>query len=82
MNFKNLIRAKSWNFKLYFDCKTHKKLDTLRTSGAIMMSWLSLLHKFIQQSLISGSAQVQALLVACRRFAIVRISDINKWSRL
>ena len=35
----------------------------------------SLLHNFIQQSLNSGSAQVQILLVACRRFEMVRISD-------
>ena len=37
--------------------------------------WLSLLHNFIQQSLNSGSAQVQILLAACRRFEMVRISD-------
>ena len=36
---------------------------------------LSLLHNFIQLSLNSGSAQVQILLAACRRFAMVRISD-------
>ena len=30
---------------------------------------------FIQQSLNSGSAQVQMLLAACRRFAMLRISD-------
>ena len=32
-------------------------------------------HNFIQLSLNSGSAQVQTLLAACRRFAMVRISD-------
>ena len=37
--------------------------------------WLSLLHNFLQQSLNSDSAHVQTLLVACRRFAMVRISD-------
>ena len=31
--------------------------------------------RFIHQSLNAGSAQVQILLAACRRFAIVRISD-------
>ena len=36
---------------------------------------LSLLHKFIQQSLNSGSAQVQILLAACPRLVMVRISD-------
>ena len=35
----------------------------------------SLLHNFIQLSLNSNSAQVQTLLAACRRFAMVRISD-------
>ena len=37
------------------------------------VSWLSLLHKFIQQSLNSSSAQFETLLAACRRFAMVRI---------
>ena len=36
---------------------------------------LSLLHNFTQQSLNSASAQVQILFMACRRFAMVRISD-------
>ena len=36
---------------------------------------LSLPHSLIQLSLNSGSAQVQTLLAACRRFAMVRISD-------
>ena len=42
--------------------------------GAVVQ-WLSLLHNFIQLSLSSGYAQVQTLLAACRRFAMVRISD-------
>ena len=47
------------------------------------MQWLSLLHSFIQLSLNSGSAQVQTLLAACPRFAMVRISDNgNKAKRL
>ena len=37
--------------------------------------WLSPQHNFIQQSLDSDSAQVQILFAACRRFAMVRISD-------
>ena len=37
--------------------------------------WLSPQHNFIQQSLDSDSAQVQTLFAACRRFAMVRISD-------
>ena len=40
-----------------------------------VVQWLSLLHNFIQLSLNSGSAQVKTLLVACQRFAVVRISD-------
>ena len=42
--------------------------------GAVVW-WLSLLCDFIQLSLNSGSAEVQTLLAACRRFATVRISD-------
>ena len=45
-----------------------------RVSGAVVQ-WLSLLDNFIQLSLNSGSAQVESLLAACRRFAMVRISD-------
>ena len=41
----------------------------------IDVPWLSLLHTFNQLSLNSDSAQVQTLLAACRRFAMVRISD-------
>ena len=40
-----------------------------------VMYWLSLLHNFIQQSLNSGSVQVQILFAACWRFTMVRISD-------
>ena len=40
-----------------------------------VVQWLPLLHNFIQQSLNSGSAEVQILLAACRRFAMMRISD-------
>ena len=40
-----------------------------------VVQWLSLLHNLIQLSLNSGSAQVQTLLAACRRYAMVRISD-------
>ena len=36
---------------------------------------VKLLHNFIHLSLNSGSAQVQTLLAACWRFAMVRISD-------
>ena len=46
----------------------------LASCGAVVQ-WLSLLHRFIQRNLNSSSAQVQTLFVACRRFAMVRISD-------
>ena len=45
------------------------------TAALLNLLSSSLLHSFNQQSLNSGSVQVQTLLVACRRFAIVRISD-------
>ena len=41
----------------------------------VFTQWLLLLHNFIQLSLNSGSAQVQTLLAACRKFEMVRISD-------
>ena len=45
----------------------------------ILMSWLSLLHKFIHYSQNLGSAYVQILLTAYRQFAMERISgnDLN-----
>ena len=42
--------------------------------GAVMW-WLRQLHSLVQQSLDSGSAQVQVLLAVCWRLAMVRISD-------
>ena len=58
------------------DFKSTSKINflMLHTCGD-MVYWLSLLHNFIQQSLNSGSAQVQILLVVCQRFAVVRISN-------
>ena len=41
--------------------------------NGIVMWWLSLLHKFIQQ--ILDAAQAQILLAACKRFVMLRISD-------
>lgn len=41
----------------------------------ILMSWLSLLHKFIHYSENLGSAHVQILLTAYRQFVMERISD-------
>ena len=45
----------------------------LQLSRGTVLQWLSLLHNFIQLSLKPGFAQVQTLLVACQRFAMVRI---------
>ena len=42
---------------------------------SFVLSWLSLLHNFIQQSLNLGAAHVQILPSACRRLALVRASD-------
>ena len=42
-----------------------------------MVQWLSLLHNFIQQSLTSGSVEVQILVTVCQRFVMLRISDID-----
>ena len=44
-------------------------------AGGVMISWLSLLHNFIQQRPNSGSTQVLILLKACQKFATVRTSD-------
>ena len=55
---------------------TVEVLDTLRRKIVFdVVLWLSLLYSFIQLSLNWGSAQVQTLLAACRRFTMVRISD-------
>ena len=53
----------------------------------MMKPWFSRYHNnFIQQNLSSGLVQVQILLVADRRFAMMRISDngpaVNKVKRL
>ena len=53
----------------------HNYILNKGTKTSAVVQWLSLLHNFIQQSLNSGSAQAQILLAACRRFAMVRISD-------
>ena len=40
-----------------------------------MVWWLSKLHNFIQQSLNSGSVQVQILLATFWRFGVLKTSD-------
>ena len=49
------------------------KVAQQRSCGAVVQ-WLSLLHNFFRLSLNLGSALVQSLLAACRRFTMVRIS--------
>ena len=68
----------------------HRKVDMQATVSSpvvflivtsvilIIVGWcLSLHHSFIQQSLRSGFGQVQILLAACQKFAMVRICDIG-----
>ena len=50
-------------------------LNCLFFFSCIVVHWLSLLHKFIQNCLNSGSALVQILLAMYRRFAMERISN-------
>ena len=54
---------------------TNPFLKKLEEYNGAVVKWLSLLHNSIQLSPNLGSAQVQILLAACRRFAMVRISD-------
>ena len=76
----NEERVQNFNLKMSVPRKRYDSLDLcipwtqlfMHTRGTVLQ-WLSLLHSFIQLSLNSGSAQVQTLLVACRRFAMVRI---------
>ena len=64
MSVKSEVSVKLRQIPTYF----------VKNYGAVV-EWLSLLHNFTQLSLNLGSAQVQTLLKACRRFAMVRISD-------
>ena len=50
-------------------------------SGAVV-KWLLLQHNFTQQSLNSDSAYDQILPMACRKFAMVRISDNWYWPEI
>ena len=61
--------------KVSFPAMLHSAQALLVCRMLSFSLWLSLLHNFIQQSLNSDSAQVQTLLAACQRFAMVRISD-------
>ena len=50
-------------------------LITIINLSGVVVRWLSLLHNLTQLHLSSGSAQVQTVIAACQRFAMVRISD-------
>ena len=54
---------------------SHKVKVTRQCNLVNFSSLIRLIHNFIRLSLNSGSAQVQILLAACRRFTMARISD-------
>ena len=67
------------HFVVALNGQTHMPSHKLKKSKllirSIVVKWLLLLHNFNKESLKSGSALVQILLVACRRFAKVRIPN-------
>ena len=63
--------ARYWKASLLNEIYSDNKKHLPITSGVVVIATAQL-H---QLSLNSGSAQVQILLVACRRFEMVRISD-------
>ena len=66
-------RQRLWvTYFFHYSLFKYAKVDT-----GTVVQWVSLLGNFIQQKLNSGSAQVRHLPAACRRFAMVRISDKN-----
>lgn len=69
-------RNRSWVFPLlnHWVFKTTLK-PSVRYIGGTLLYWLSLLQNFIQESMSSGSEQIQVLLVQFCKFAIVRASD-------
>ena len=82
--FENVLIEVYFKIFFYFLEKLCLLLDILdflyyepfhQKSGIIIMVFITLLHDFIQQSLNSGSAQVQILLGASQRIAMMRISD-------
>ena len=74
------IHTTLFTFRYKINCKVPLQITQyLNSQNKIkqkkVMQRLSLLHNFIKLSRNSGSAQVRTLLAACRRFAMVRISD-------
>ena len=67
-NFEDFQNSTKW-----WICDNDYIDGDVNVRGAVA-SWLSLLQIFIQQSLTSDSAQIQILLAARWRFAMVRIS--------
>ena len=65
-----------WSHAKHFSCfKLYLDTLLLNFNVGAMVQWLLLIHNFIQQSLNSVSVEVQILLAAGQRFAMVRISD-------
>ena len=70
--YKPKFKSKPWiTLGLQKSISVENKLITNFINNFIQQS----LNNFIQQSLNSGSVQVQILPAACRRFAMVRISN-------
>ena len=74
MKRKPVLDVNSWNVEGVV-VLSEKRQEILNRFIGVMVEGLSLLHNFIQQSLNSGSVQVQILLAACQRFEMMRISD-------
>ena len=77
VNFDILAIKSSINLHLdnYSTERTPTKSSAGGTLLSLLITWLSLLHNFIQQSLNSNAPQVQILPAACQRSAMVRISE-------
>ena len=81
-NNKNSNNKKKKSKKSRKICKSYQKIrgmskKLIKTLKRIyILSWRNhILRNFIQQSLSSGSAQIQILLAVIRRFAMMRNSD-------
>ena len=71
MTLANLTRHENQFQRLSMSPANLTRRENLELRGVVV----SLLHNFIQQSLNSGSPQVQILHAMCRRFEMVRIFD-------
>ena len=66
-----------WNYISLASSRINYFLKPIRMFAVNInwLQWLSLLHNFIQQSMKSGSAQIQILLAMCQRFEMTRICN-------